>query len=834
MSEIRKEIFPVLGMSCASCAARVDKTLNGQPGVQEAAVNYAAATAKVIYDADVCSPDVLKAAVQQAGYDLLINNQEDTADEAEKAHAARYERLKKRTLGAIVLAVPIMVLSMAFMQVAWVKYAVWLLATPVVFVLGRDFFVSAWRQLRNGTCNMDTLVALSTGIAYLFSLFNLFFPEFWLVRGIEPHVYFESSSVIIAFIMLGRLLEERAKRNTSAAIRKLVGLQPKTVTVWTSEGERILPITAIRQGDTVVVKPGERIAVDGVVTEGRSYVDESMLSGEPVAVRKQKGAKVYAGTINQKGAFRFVADRIGQDTLLAQIIRMVQDAQGSKAPVQKLVDRIAAVFVPTIITIALIAFVAWVCLASDNGFTHGMLALVTVLIIACPCALGLATPTAIMVGIGKGAENGILIKNAESLEVAQKVDTVVLDKTGTLTEGHPQVTDAYWSEDESASKSILYSLEKMSEHPLAEAVVKCLESSSALPVEGFGVLAGKGVEGRIGGNKYYAGNLVLLHEKGIVLDASIQQKVDAWTKEAKTVIALADERKALGVLAITDRLKATSVQAMERLHRQGIEVWMLTGDQPEAAVEVAKQVGIAHFKAGVLPQEKAMFIKELQTQGKKVAMVGDGINDSAALAQADLSIAMGQGSDIAMDTAMVTILSSDLLKIAETIRLSQLTVRTIRQNLFWAFFYNLIGVPIAAGVLYPINGFLLNPMIGGAAMAFSSVSVVTNSLRLRRKKIGDAVSVKEMEEVPEESMPVEETMEEPVNPVAVRTYQVGGMMCKHCVGRVERALNSLEGVKATVTLEPPVATVEFEGEPLAVEELQKRITEKAGDYQITE
>ena len=835
MSEIKKEIFPVLGMSCASCAARVDKTLNGQPGVQEASVNYAAATAQVIYDADVCSPDVLKAAVQQAGYDLLTDNQEEAADEAEKVHAARYERLKKRTLWAIVLAVPIMVLSMAFMQVAWVNYVVWLLATPVVFVLGRDFFVSAWRQLRHGTCNMDTLVALSTGIAYLFSLFNLFFPEFWLSKGIEPHVYFEASSVIIAFIMLGRLLEERAKRNTSAAIRKLIGLQPKTVTVWTSEGERILPITAIRQGDTVVVKPGERIAVDGVVTEGRSYVDESMLSGEPVAVRKQKGAKVYAGTINQKGAFRFVADRIGQDTLLAQIIRMVQDAQGSKAPVQKLVDKIAAVFVPTIITFALIAFVAWVVFAPDNGFTHGMLALVTVLIIACPCALGLATPTAIMVGIGKGAENGILIKNAESLEVAQKVDTVVLDKTGTLTEGHPQVTDAYWLESEATSKSILYSLEKMSEHPLAEAVVKFLKSSSALPVEGFEVLAGKGVEGCIGGNKYYVGNLALLHEKGITWDASTQQKVDAWSKEAKTVIALADERKALGVLAITDRLKATSVKAMERLHQQGIEVWMLTGDQPEAAAEVAKQVGIAHFKAGVLPQEKAMFIKELQAQGKKVAMVGDGINDSAALAQADLSIAMGQGSDIAMDTAMVTILSSDLLKIAETIRLSQLTVRTIRQNLFWAFFYNLIGVPIAAGILYPFNGFLLNPMIGGAAMALSSVSVVTNSLRLRGKKIGDAVPVKEMEEeVSEENMPMEETVEEQGKSVVVRTYQVGGMMCKHCVGRVERALNSLEGVKATVTLEPPVATVEFEGEPLAVGDLQKRITEKAGDYQITE
>ena len=777
--------------------------------------------AQVVYDADVCSPLNLKAAVQNAGYDLLIKGQEEEADEVEKAHADRFRNLKRRTMGAIVLAIPIMVLSMVFMHLDWVNYVVWLLSTPVVFVLGRGFFVGAWKQLKHGTCNMDTLVALSTGIAYMFSVFNLFFPEFWLKRGIEPHVYFEASSVIIAFIMLGRLLEERAKRNTSAAIRKLIGLQPKTVTVWTPEGERILPIASIQQGDTVVVKPGERIAVDGVVSEGQSYVDESMLSGEPLPVRKQKGFKVFAGTINQKGAFRFVADKIGQDTLLAQIIRMVQDAQGSKAPVQKLVDKIAGIFVPVIISIAVVSLIAWILLAPENGFTHGMLALVTVLIIACPCALGLATPTAIMVGIGKGAENGILIKNAESLEVAQKVDTVVLDKTGTLTEGHPQVTDAVWLGDEAKSRAILYSLEKKSEHPLAEAVVKFLKNASMFEVEHFGVLEGRGVEGFVGGKKYYVGNMTLLKEKDISIETSLQTKVEKWIAEAKTVIALADEGQARGILAITDRLKTTSVQAIEELHQQGIEVWMLTGDQPEAAREVAGQVGIVHYKAGMLPQEKAAFIKELQSKGKKVAMVGDGINDSAALAQADLSIAMGQGSDIAMDTAMVTILSSDLVKISETIRLSQLTVRTIRQNLFWAFFYNLIGVPIAAGVLYPINGFLLNPMIGGAAMAFSSVSVVTNSLRLRKKRIASSNVILSEEKDLETS-------------TEIRQYQVEGMMCKHCVGRVERALNSIEGVKAEVTLEPPVATVEWEGTPLPIEELQKILIEKGGDYQISE
>ena len=822
MSSIKKEAFPVLGMSCASCAARVDKTLNNLPGVQEASVNYASAMAQVVYDADACSPEVLKAALQNVGYDMLIDSQDEAVDEAEKAHLARYESLKKRTRWAIALALPIMVLSMVWMHVHWVNYVVWLLATPVVFVLGRGFFISAWKQLKHGACNMDTLVALSTGIAYVFSVFNLFFPTFWLSRGIEPHVYFEASSVIIAFILLGRLLEERAKRNASTAIRKLIGLQPKTVTIWTSDGERILPVTSIRQGDVVVVKPGERIAVDGVVSEGQSYVDESMLSGEPMAVRKQKNSKVYAGTINQKGAFRFVADKIGQDTLLAQIIRMVQDAQGSKMPVQKLVDKIASIFVPVIITIALVAMVAWMVLATNDGFTHGLLALVTVLIIACPCALGLATPTAIMVGIGKGAENGILIKNAESLEVARKIDTVVLDKTGTLTEGHPQVTDEAWLTDEARHKNILLSLEKMSEHPLAEALRRFMQHITAFYVKHFGVLDGRGIEGFVDGKKYYAGSLTLLEEKSITMDASLRVKAEKWMKEAKTIVALADEEKALGVLAITDKLKSTSGFAIEALHKQNIEVWMLTGDQSEAAREVAQQVGIKHFKAGVLPQEKASFVRELQSQGKKVAMVGDGINDSAALAQADLSIAMGQGSDIAMDTAMVTILSSDLVKISETIRLSQLTVRTIRQNLFWAFFYNLIGVPIAAGILYPINGFLLNPMIGGMAMAFSSVSVVTNSLRLRRKSISNVIQSK--------AKVLNTFTEEKVT----RQYKVEGMMCKHCVGRVERALNTIEGAKVIVTLDPPVASIEFSGNPLSVEELQKILTEKAGDYQISE
>lgn len=850
MPAIIIETYPVLGMSCAACAARVDKALNAQPGVTSAAVNYAAATARVEFDPSRCSAEVLKAAVRDAGYDLLVTEADSAKDEAEKIRLEQYAALKKRTVGAIVLTVPVMILSMFFMHVPGVPVVLWLLVTPVVFGLGKGFFVNAWKQLRHGTCNMDTLVALSTGIAYLFSVFNLLFPDFWLSRGITPHVYFEASCVIIAFILLGRLLEARAKQNTSAAIRKLIGLQPKTVTVLTSEGERILPITAIRPGDVVVVKPGKRIAVDGSVVEGQSYVDESMLSGEPVSVRKGKGSKVFAGTINQKGAFRFRADKVGGDTLLAQIIRMVQDAQGSKAPVQQLVDKVAAVFVPVIIGIAFVAFVAWLLLGGEGGFTHGLLALVTVLIIACPCALGLATPTAIMVGIAKGAENGILIKNAESLEIAKKVTAVVLDKTGTLTEGHPVVTDMVSESLSGESRkdvpsvglsadkqAILFALEKQSEHPLAEAVVKHLQVPRAPEVKDFTTIPGKGVSGQVGDTTYYVGNAVLMQEKGISLSEGLRKYSDKWAGEAKTVIYFSDIHSVISVLAVTDRLKPTSEQAVAALQKQGIEVWMLTGDQPEAAKSVAAQAGIVHVRAGVLPHEKAAFVRELQERGKIVAMVGDGINDSAALARADLSIAMGQGSDIAVDTAMVTILSSDLLKIPETIRLSQLTVRTIRQNLFWAFIYNLIGVPIAAGILYPINGFLLNPMLGGAAMSFSSVSVVTNSLRLRSRKLGtssDAHSVA----VPDETESLENISECEDVPVAasgtMRTYTVAGMMCKHCAARVERALNSMDGIQATVTLDPPVASVTFTAGPLSVEDLQKVLTEKAGDYQISE
>ena len=827
---IVQETFPVLGMSCASCSARVEKTLNHQSGVQKATVNYASAMATVEYDTRDCSPEALQQAVQNAGYDLLIKQDEDTPDELEQAHDKKYRALKFRTTWAIVLSAPIMVIGMFFMDMPYANLIMWLLSTPVVFWLGRSFFTSAWKQLKHGTANMDTLVTNSTGIAYLFSLFNMLFPGFWLERGIHPHVYFEAASVIIAFILLGRLLEEKAKGNTSSAIKKLMGLQPKTVTVIDgSSSEKIVPIGQIRPGDIILVKPGERIAVDGTVTEGSSYVDESMLSGEPVAVAKQKDAKVFAGTINQKGSFRFSAEKVGTDTLLAKIIHMVQDAQGSKAPVQQLVDKIAGIFVPVIIGIAVLSFIAWMLLDGQSGFTHGLLALVTVLIIACPCALGLATPTAIMVGIGKGAERGILIKDAESLETAKKIDTVVLDKTGTVTEGKPVVGDLTWETQTAETGNIFYSLEKLSEHPLAEAVVRHLQDARSVSIDNFESITGRGVKGESNGKAYYAGNRKLLEENRIAVSRSLSDEAARLTADAQTVIWFADSENALAIAGITDQIKPTSIRAVSELQAAGIEVCMLTGDNEATAREIARKAGILRYKAGVLPQDKAAFISDLQKNGRKVAMVGDGINDSAALAQADLSIAMGGGSDIAMDVAKMTIISSDLTKIPEALKLSRLTVRTIRQNLFWAFIYNIIGVPVAAGVLYPVNGFLLNPMIAGAAMAFSSVSVVTNSLRLKRKKIESAESPA-IDPTGQPGNKVEPSTEK----IMRKEFKVEGMMCNHCRMHVEKALNSMEGVHATVTLNPPVATVEFPEGEKTLDELQAAVTAKAGDYTLKE
>lgn len=733
-----KQTLPALGMSCASCAAGVENIVKHSPGVVNASVNFGTGNLTVEYLPDETDLHQLQKAVQSIGYDLLIEADEAVQQETlESMHAERLAKLKKKTFWAIILALPVVVIGMFLMDMPYANEIMWLFTTPVVCWLGRDFFANAWKQARHRSANMDTLVALSTGIAYLFSVFNMLFPDFWLQRGLHAHVYFEAAAVIIAFILLGRLLEEKAKGSTSSAIKKLMGLRPKSVVVINADSsEQVKLVEAVNVGDIILVKPGEQIAVDGVVVWGNSYVDESMLSGEPLPVLKEKDEKVFAGTINQKGSFQFKALKVGKDTVLARIIQAVQDAQGSKAPVQKLVDKIAGIFVPTVIGIALLTFVIWLIFGGDNGIVHGLLAAVTVLVIACPCALGLATPTAIMVGMGKGAENGILIKDAESLELAKKVNAVILDKTGTITEGKPQVTDILWLENNNPTKDILFSIEKQSEHPLAEAVAKQMEVDGAVSISlsGFESITGKGVKADYNGESFFTGNLKLMWENNVSIDKQLQTQADHWAKEAKTVIWFADSKRALAVIAIADKIKETSFEAIRQMREMGIDLYMLTGDNETTAKAIAEQTGILHYKAEVLPQDKADFIKTLQQQGKTVAMVGDGINDSTALAMADVSIAMGQGSDIAMDVAKMTIISSDLTKIPQAIRLSKQTVATIKQNLFWAFIYNVIGIPIAAGILYPINGFLLNPMIAGAAMALSSVSVVTNSLLLKWKE----------------------------------------------------------------------------------------------------
>lgn len=728
-----KENFPVLNMTCAACATGVENKIKKMEGVKFATVNFATQNLQVDFDKSKVNPKKMQEALQSIGYDIMIEDEEKGRDTLEEIHDKRHKELKKRTIWAIILATPVMIIGMFLMNMPYANLIMWALSTPVVLWLGRDFFINAWKQAKYKTANMDTLVALSTGTAYVFSVFNMIFPQFWESKGMEGHVYFEAAAVIIAFILIGKLLEEKAKGNTSSALKKLMGLQPKSVVIVRDNNHIEIPIESISVGDVVLVKPGEKIAVDGTLISGESFVDESMLSGEPMAVRKTEGEKVFAGTINQKGSFQFKANKVGKDTMLAQIIKMVQDAQGSKAPVQKLVDKIAAIFVPVVIGIAIITFIVWTIWGGDNSLIHALLAFVTVLVIACPCALGLATPTAIMVGIGKGAEEGILIKDAESLEISKNITAVVLDKTGTITEGKPRVTEELWIND--SAKAILVSLEKQSEHPLADAVVEHLQNEKFINIDSFDSIIGKGIVGIVDNAKYFAGNRRLLVDNNIHLTSSLEKKADEWSIQGKTVIWFANSHNVLGILAISDAIKESSLVAINKLHEMGIELYMLTGDNESTSKAIAQQAGIDHFKAEVLPNEKAEFVKSLQEKGKIVAMVGDGINDSAALAQADVSIAMGQGSDIAMDVAKMTIISSDLTKIPKAIKLSKQTVNTIRQNLFWAFIYNIIGIPIAAGILYPINGFLLNPMIAGAAMALSSVSVVSNSLRLKMKKI---------------------------------------------------------------------------------------------------
>ena len=734
-----KRTFPVTGMTCASCARTVEHTLKGQRGVKSASVNYANASALMEYDPIQTNLPQISGAIKSIGYGIIT--QEDvTAEEVEAINLKSYRKLVANTTLAIALSVPIIILGMAGMHIPYVNYAMWLLATPVLGLFGRRFFVGAWKQAMHFSANMDTLVALSTGIAYLFSVFNTLYPGYWTDKGLDAPVYFEASAVVISFILLGKMLEERAKSNTSSAIKKLMSLQPYSVVRINDKGdEEVILLAEVNVNDILIIKPGDKIAVDGMVTSGHSFIDESMITGEPIAVEKTEGSKVFAGTINQKGSFLFRAEKVGNETLLAQIIKKVQEAQGSKAPVQKLADQIAGIFVPVVILLAVISLVVWTTAGGHDGLLLGIRSVITILVISCPCALGLATPTAIIVGVGKGAENGILVKDAESMETLHKINAIVLDKTGTITEGMPKVVDIAWKSDSDQSilSSVLYSMELRSEHPLAEAITSFFKELqiNTVDINSFSSITGSGVTAIYARNIYFVGSQKLLESMNITIPEPLMAKAKEWASLSNSVVWLSNQFSAICAIAISDKIKLSSNIAVKQLQGLGVEVYMLTGDNEHTAYTIAAEAGITQYKAGASPTDKSEFIKELQSQGKIVAMAGDGINDSQALAQADVSIAMGRGTDIAMDVARITLMSSDLLQIPRAMALSGKTVRTIRQNLFWAFFYNVIAIPLAAGVLYPFNGFLLNPMVAGAAMALSSISVVSNSLRLKWSEI---------------------------------------------------------------------------------------------------
>ncbi len=737
MSKIEKKIYPVLGMHCAGCANNVERTVKGLDGVVNGAVNLAANNLSVEFDSGKITPEQIHEAVKKAGYDLIV--EEDNAlERQEEEQKERFGKLKMKTIGAWLFSVPVAVLGMFFMHVPYVNFIMLVLSLPVLIYFGNSFYVNAWKQLKIGRSNMDTLVALSTSIAFLFSLFNTFFPDFWYNRGLEPHVYYEAATVIIAFVLLGKLMEEKAKGNTSSAIRKLMGLQPKTARLIKDGKEEDVLITLLQANDLISVRPGEKIPVDGTVVDGSSYVDESMITGEPIPVEKTSGEHVLAGTINQKGSFTLRVEKTGKETVLAHIIRMVQEAQGSKAPVQRIVDKVTSIFVPTVLGIAILTFVVWMVLGGMDDFSYAILSAVSVLVIACPCALGLATPTALMVGIGKGASNHILIKDAVALEQMCKVNTVVFDKTGTLTEGHPTVSGWLWAQAEDTNyKSILLSAEQKSEHPLAEAIVEALQAENIQPatVSSFESMTGRGIKVEVDHEIYWVGSHKLLITFNAEVKDVLEDMLTQYEREAKSIVYFGKGNELLAVIAISDQLKPTSLPAIKQLKANGIYVCMLTGDGHETAQAVAGELDIDRFISDALPSDKEEVVKQLQSEGRVVAMVGDGINDSQALARADVSVAMGRGTDIAMDVAMVTLMTSDLLMLPKAFKLSRQTVKLIRQNLFWAFIYNLIGIPIAAGILFPINGLLLNPMLASAAMAFSSVSVVLNSLSLNWRKL---------------------------------------------------------------------------------------------------
>jgi len=765
---VEKATIPISGISCASCVATIEGALNHTPGVVSATVNLATNAATVEFLPATTTLQDLRRAIRDVGYEPLEVAEGAHPGDHEKAAREREIRaLKAKLTAGILLTVPVVLGSFPgwfpwvpqFLRSFWVLL---LLTSPVQFWVGFQFYRGFWAALRHRTSDMNTLIAVGTSSAYLYSLAMTVAPGFFRARGIAPAVYFDTAAVIITLILLGRLLEAIAKGRTSEAIKRLMGLQAKTARVIRNGEEMDIPMEEVRIGDLVIVRPGEKVPVDGVVREGASAVDESMLTGESLPVEKRSGDQVIGATLNKTGTFKFEAARVGKDTVLAQIIRLVEEAQGSKAPIQRMADYVASIFVPTVIGIAVLTFIIWWAFGPRPSFLFGLLNFVAVLIIACPCSLGLATPTAIMVGTGKGAEHGILIRSGESLETAHKIRTIVFDKTGTLTKGQPEVTDILCqgaealrnsecgmrNAEEEGKKSafrnpqsaiaaellrLAASLERGSEHPLGEAVVNRAKGEGIVlsDVDDFEAVPGHGVRGKVDGRMVLLGNAKLLQESGITL-GKLAETAETLASQGKTPMFVAVDGEPAGVIAVADTLKEHSAEAISALHRLGVEVVMITGDNRRTAVAIAQQTGIDRVLAEVLPDQKADEVRKLQAEGKVVAMVGDGINDAPALAQADVGIAIGTGTDVAMEASDITLIRGDMRGVVTAIELSKRTLRTIKQNLFWAFIYNVLGIPIAAGVLYPFFGMLLDPMVASAAMAMSSVSVVTNSLRLRR------------------------------------------------------------------------------------------------------
>ena len=842
-----KQKFDVTGMSCSACSAHVEKAVSRVPGVNQVQVNLLQNSMVVEYEDEATDAAAIIHAVEDAGYGASVKDAHEptkkTENDLQKRTAEEAKKMKHRLGWSIVFLIVLMYISMGHM-LGWPLPGILLghenmmifaltqlfLTLPIMY-LNRKYYENGFKSLFHGAPNMDTLVAMGSTAAFVYSVSRLYVMGYAMGRGetdmahmAAMNLYFESAAMILTLVTIGKYMESRSKNRTSDAITKLVDLAPKTALVVRNGRETEIPADQVQVGETVIVKPGQGIPVDGVILEGTGTVDESAITGESIPVEKKVGDRVTGATVNRAGYFQMKADRIGEDTTLSQIIRLVEEAGGSKAPIAKLADKVSGIFVPVVITIAVITIIVW--LLSGATFSFALASGIAVLVISCPCALGLATPTAIMVGTGRGAEQGILIKSGESLETAHLVDTVVLDKTGTITEGHPAVAAVRMAPGvtEAELLGLAASLEKASEHPLAEAIVRYAEEAGVEVSQAteFAAEAGQGVSGMVSGRKVLAGNQKMMDAQKVTLDG-MDAEAGKLSEEGRTVLYIAADQKLLGMIAVADPVKKTSAEAIREMEQMGLDVVMLTGDHEKTARAIQKQLGISRVIAQVLPQDKEREVRRLQEEGHKVAMVGDGINDAPALARADVGIAIGAGTDVAIESADIVLMKSDLLDAVTAVQLSRAVIRNIKENLFWAFCYNAIGIPLAAGVFYPLLNWQLSPMFGSAAMSFSSVFVVCNALRLKgfqpgfRKKRGGKTTA-----VSAEKKKGELTMK--------KTIKIEGMMCSHCTGRVDKALNALDGVTAAVSLEDKAAYVTVDG-AVTDEELKKAVVD-AG-YEVT-